>query len=85
MLFIGGVVALHRGGGLSLFSIELTFFVPLILYFLLSYVMYVSCLPSDWVVFVNMWQKEGEIDEILEKVFNYFYLGGDEICTFLDP
>ena len=47
--------------------------------------MYVSCLPSDWVVFVNMWQKGGEIDEILEKVFKYFYLGGDEICMFLDP
>ena len=47
--------------------------------------MYVSCLPFDWVVFVNMWLKGGEIYEILEKVFNYFYLGGDEICTFLDP
>ena len=47
--------------------------------------MYVSCLPFDWVVFVNMWQRGGEIDEILEKVFNCFCLGGDEICTFLDP
>ena len=56
---------------------------PLVLYFFLSSVVHVYCLPSYWVVFVNTRQKGGEIDEIWEILFkrflNYFYLAGDEI------
>ena len=65
MLFIGGVAFL-------------------ILYFLFSFVLYVYYLLFVWFVFANMWQRGGEIDKIwkrffmdLEKVFNYFNLGGE--------
>ena len=52
MLFIGEVVSIF-------YRVEL-FCVPLILYFLLFSIAYVFCQPSDWVVFVNTWQKGGE-------------------------
>ena len=65
--FIGGVA--------SIFYRAEFFCVPFILYFFLSFVVYVFCLPSNWIVFVNTWQKGGEIDEIWEsslKGFNCF-------------
>jgi len=68
MLFIGGVVSIF-------YRVEF-FCVSLILYILLPSVVYVYCLPSDWVVFVNTWQKGGEKDEIW-RVFNCLYLGGE--------
>ena len=75
VLFIGWVA--------SIFYRADFFCVPLVLYFLLSSVVHVYCLPSYWVVFVNTWQKGGEIDEIWEILFkrflNCFYLAGDEI------
>ena len=52
MLFIGEVVSIF-------YRVEL-FCVPLLLYFLLFSIAYVFCRPSDWVVFVNTWQKGGE-------------------------
>ena len=54
------------------------FCVSLILYFLLSFVVYVFFIPSDWIVFVNTWQKGREIDEIWKR-FLTFFLEGDEI------
>ena len=64
MLFIGGVA--------SIFYRAEFFCVPLILYFLLTFVMYVYYLPFDWIVFVNMLTKGGEIDEILERFLTVF-------------
>ena len=64
MLFIGGFA--------SIFYRAEFFCVPLILYFLLTFVMYVYYLPFDWNVFVNMLTKGGEIDEILERFLTVF-------------
>ena len=64
MLFIGGFA--------SIFYRAEFFCVPLILYFLLTFVMYVYYLPFDWIVFVNMLTKGGEIDEILERFLTVF-------------
>ena len=62
-------------GELPLFSIELMFCIPLILYFLLSSVVYVYYLLFVWVVFVNTWQKgREEIDEIWESYLKRFLI-----------
>ena len=66
MLFIRGVVSIF-------YRVEL-FCVPFILYFLLNFVAYVFYLLFVWVVFVNKWQKGGEIDEMWESCL--FCLGG---------
>ena len=60
------LVAFHWGSCLY-FLLSIILLCSLILYFLLPFVVYVFCLPSNWVVFVNMWQKGGEIDEIWES------------------
>ena len=64
ILFIGGVA--------SIFYRAEFFCIPLILYFLLTFVMYVYYLPFDWIVFVNTLTKGGEIDEILERFLIVF-------------
>ena len=69
MLFIGGVVTIF-------YRVDL-FCVPLILYFLLFSIAYVLCQPFDWIVFVNTWQKGGEIDEMWKSCL--FCLGGVKI------
>ena len=79
MLFLGEMLLFIRGVAYICYRVEL-FSVPLVLYFLLFFVVYVYCLPYDWVVFVNTWQKGGEIDEIWESCWfgKFFYLGEDE-------
>ena len=59
---------------MPLFSLELDSFVSLIIYFLLFSITYVFCLPYDWVVFVNTWQKGGEISEMWEICFKRFLI-----------
>ena len=69
MLFIEGVVSIF-------YRVDL-FCVPLILYFLLFSIAYVFCQPFDRIVFVNTWQKGGEIDEMWKSCL--FCLGGVKI------
>ena len=71
MLFIRGFVALHRGVA-SIFYRANFFYAPLVLYFFLSSIRYVYYLLFVWVVFVNMWQKWGEIDEIWKRFLTIF-------------
>ena len=62
---------------MSLFPTELNCFVfPSFSIFSYS-VAYVFCLSSNWVVFVNTWQKGGEIVDMWESYL--FCLGGVEI------
>ena len=58
MLFLGGVASIFY---------KAYVYGSLVLYFLLSFVVYVYYLLFVWVVLVNMWQKKGEIDEIWKK------------------
>ena len=66
MFFIGVVISIF-------YRVEL-FFVPLIFYFLLTFVAYVFYLLFVWVVFVNTWQKGGDLDEMWEYVEILFVL-----------
>ena len=61
LLFIGGVVSIF-------YRVEL-FCVSLILYFLLTFVAFVVYLLFVWVIFVNTWQKGGDLFEIWEYVW----------------
>ena len=66
-MFIGGVV--------SIFYRVKLFCVPLILYFLLTFVAYIFfCFGQQWVGFVNSWQKGGDLDEMWECVGILFVL-----------
>ena len=77
MWFLGGVVALHKGSCLY-FSIELNCFVfPWFSIF--SYPL-LRMFTLYWVVFVNTWQKGGDLNEMWESCL--FCLGGDTLIVY---
>ena len=84
MLFLGEMLLFIEGVAYIFYRAEL-FSVPLVLYFLLFFVVYVYCLPYDWVVFVNTWQKGEEIDEIWESCwFGKFFLFSERWKCFFE-